>query len=218
MGSGRHLASKARSSDMTRKHVRVVVTTAVVLVLGLLACLLLLRYPLWVSTDMSKHDPLATFAGEADSVVLWEGLPHQNSEAVLYHQELQKATVRFHGWRFYAQPLELKAEDARRLTALFCGKSSFQKYRGEKKCGGFHPDWCVEWRNGHEVCRALLCFGCSEMKAFGPWAALHCDINRGAYIQFERLLEGYQKNRPTAAGAGPKASEPVGRATPLPSD
>jgi hypothetical protein len=182
---------------MIRKKVRVAVAVSALLALGVLAYVLGLRFHLWTSTDLSKHDPLAVFVSEADNVLLWEGLPHQDNEPPLYKEErASKASIRLGGFYFYDQPLEVTAEDAKQLTALFCNKDSFHAYKGEKTCGGYHPDWCVEWRNGREVCRAQVCLGCSEMKAFGPWTALHCDITRNALDQFRQLLGRYTKNRP----------------------
>jgi hypothetical protein len=193
----------------------VAVAASALLALGVLAYVLGLWFHLWTSTDMSKHASLATIASKADSVILWEGLPHPNTEGPLYFQEVRsKATIALHGSRFYEQPLELKDQDAKRLTALFCDKGSFKQHDRHilKKCGGFHPDWCVEWRKGQEICRTLICLGCNEMKAFGPWTALHCDIKK--FDQFRRVLDGYKKNRPAegeeqgAGLPGTKVAEP----------
>jgi hypothetical protein len=109
---------------MIRKKVRVAVAASALLALGVLAYVLGLRFHLWTSTD-----PLATFVSEADSVLLWKGLPHPNTEGPLYFQEVRsKATIALHGSRFYEQPLELKDQDAKRLTALFCDKGSFKQH------------------------------------------------------------------------------------------
>src|SRR6516165_3185263 len=81
---------------------------------------------------------------KANKVVLYEGLPHQFFDKDLLEQELKnKKTVKVHDYPFYAETLALKDEDAKRLTELFCAADSFAKFRGPKRCGGFHPDYCV---------------------------------------------------------------------------
>jgi hypothetical protein len=70
---------------------------------------------------------------------------------------------------------------------------------GEKKCGGFHPDYAVEWSVGRDRYRALICFGCEEVKLFGPALESRNDLDRTAYKRLEELLKPYQKNRPAFA-------------------
>ena len=38
----------------------------------------------------------------------------------------------------------------------------------EKKCGGFHADFVIEWYRGQERYQAFICFGCCELKLLGP--------------------------------------------------
>ena len=139
---------------------------------------------------------------KANKVVLYEGLPHQFFDKDLLEQELKnKKTVKVHDYPFYAETLALKDEDAKRLTELFCAADSFAKFRGPKRCGGFHPDYCVEWQDGKGVYHVLVCFGCHEVKCYGPKVDLYCDINNDAYKEFEKVLKPYRKNRPEKKGA-----------------
>src|SRR5262249_38836674 len=94
------------------------------------------------------------------------------------------------------ETLTLKEEDAKKLTELFCAADSFEKYRGPKKCGGFHPDYCIEWQDGKDVYQVLVCFGCNEVKCYGPKSDLHCDVKKEAMEQFAKILKTYRKNRP----------------------
>lgn len=128
-------------------------------------------------TNFANHKPLAEAVARAERVVLYEGLPHQFFERDLLACELAtKKTVRLHGFPFYAEVLPLKEADAKELTRLFTDVRSFQPFSGYKKCGGFHPDYAIEWHVGKEIYRCLVCFGCQEIKAFGPTKELYCDI------------------------------------------
>jgi hypothetical protein len=151
----------------------------------------------WSRTDPAKRSRAAAAARRAESMVLYEGLPHQTWERELLERELRsKRVVRRGDFPFYAEPLPLTAADAIRLTDLFCNPHSFRKWAGPKTCGAFHPDYCLEWRAGKETYQCLLCFGCHEAKVFGPNTALYFDISQAAYKQFTAILRPYRKNRP----------------------
>jgi hypothetical protein len=51
---------------------------------------------------------------------------------------------------------------------------------------------------GWDRYRALLCFGCREVKLFGPGLESRNDLNRAAYDELQEFLKGYRKNRPAA--------------------
>ena len=91
---------------------------------------------------------------------------------------------------------KLKEEDKKKLTTLFIDEKSVKKFSGPKRCGGFHPDFCVEWHVGKDVYRAHICFGCHEMMVYGPKSDLYCDIAEPAYKELDALLKTYRKNRP----------------------
>jgi hypothetical protein len=150
-------------------------------------------------TDFKNLQPLAEAIAKADKVTLYEGLPHQVWEKELLDQELkEKQTVTDHGFPFYAGPLDLKPDDAKKLTALAADAKSFQKWSGYKRCGGFHPDYMVEWRVGKDVYRMHVCFGCHEVKVYGPKAELYCDMSDAGLHGLEAVLKPYRKNRPKA--------------------
>jgi hypothetical protein len=151
------------------------------------------------SRDFSNYAPLAAGVRKANKVILYEGLPHQFFEEGLLESELNtKKTVYYHGYPFYLEPLELKEPDIKELTDLFCDPKSFRAMppNSGKACGGFHPDYAIEWHDGNDVYRVLICFGCYEIKVFGPRNSLYCDIASDAYKKFERILKPYRKNRP----------------------
>ena len=156
-----------------------------------------------VSTDFKRLPSVLKVIPKTEEVVLYEGLPSDFWEPELREREAsRKSTIRLHGYPFYDEPLALRPGDVEQVTALFCARGTFKHYRAQKPCGGYHPDYCVEWKTGAEVTRALICLECGEVKIFGPGAELHCDLIPEAGERLARCLKPYQKNRPPAASAG----------------
>lgn len=145
----------------------------------------------------SGPPPESTTIKQARHLVLYEGLPHQMYEPQTLAAEKQaKPTVTLHGFPFYRETLDLKPGDDERLKALLGDPRSFSAYSGEKKCGGFHPDYAVEWSAGGHTYRVLICFGCFEAKIYGPKAGATYDVGSELQRQFKDLLTPYRKNRP----------------------
>ena len=133
----------------------------------------------------------------AGEISLFEGLPHEFYEPeVLKTEKQEKPTVELGGYPFYRNPLALKEADTAELRDLIGNADSFRAFSGEKKCGGFHPDYAVQWTygNGKGVC--LLCFGCGEAKIFYEGVETRLDLNRYAMKRLKAVLEPYRKNRP----------------------
>ena len=90
----------------------------------------------------------------------------------------------------------------RSVTALLSSKSSFARYRGNKKeCSGYQPDYGIEWKTGEAATQALICLECGEAKLFGTRSELHCDLSQEAAQKLKQLLGPYQKNRPAATAS-----------------
>lgn len=132
-----------------------------------------------------------------DRITLYEGLPHQLYESAKLAQEKQKSTIEKGGFPFYRDPLALKDADARALGAILANAGTFQPFGGEKKCGGFHPDYAlVASSNGEEV-TYLICFGCGEVMVYGSGRSeTRYDLDRDARTRLGDILKPYQKNRP----------------------
>lgn len=156
---------------------------------------------------------LARIIATADKMLLFEGLPHQGFEAKLLAEERKnKPTVDLHKFPFYKQTLPMKPADRRQLEAILGNPKTFKPFSGEKKCGGFHPDYAVEWQRGKDRYHVLLCFGCKEAKLVDPNGQHRKDLERAAFNQLKALLKNYRKNRPTknfGAVPHPPAQHPV---------
>jgi hypothetical protein len=134
---------------------------------------------------------------QADRVVLYEGLPHPAWESNLLEEERRnKAIQELDGYPFYQEVLTLTPEDAKRLSEVLGESATYMPFAGDKLCGGFHPDYAAEWHVGEDRYRALICFGCEEVKLFGPRLDSRNDLDHAAYEKIQELLKGYRKNRP----------------------
>ena len=157
----------------------------------------LLMLLLLAVTGCSGGQPETAAIRRADRISLYEGLPHPFYETELFKKEkLEKPTVVFGGDSFYRDPLELKEADKAELRDLIGNPDSFQKFVAEKKCGGFHPDYAVEWTYGADKWICLLCFGCGEAKVLHDKVETRFDLESKAGKQLKALLEPYRNNRP----------------------
>lgn len=146
--------------------------------------------------DFRNLKSCVTAAAAANTVLLLEGLPHQEAEKELLAEELKsKKTIRLHRFPFYDERLDLTNEDSDALQSLLADAKSFQEFQG-KFCGGFHPDYAVQFKVGREQWNVLICLGCHEVQFLGPKVVLHCDLTDDAFEQLSKTLERYHKNRP----------------------
>src|SRR5262245_61347571 len=115
--------------------------------------------------------------GIPNRVVLYEGLPHhQYIEEVFRVEHGRTDTIELDGYPFYTELLPLRPEDTAELTAMLGDRRLFWPHLGGKRCGDFHPDYCLEWGFRDLVVQAQICLGCYEVKAIGPAGVVHGDI------------------------------------------
>lgn len=133
----------------------------------------------------------------AESIVLYEGLPHHLYEEQLLAQERSAKAIREIGeYPFYQEHLVLNQDDVKRLVELLGSPSTWEPFSIEKPCGGFHPDYALELRQGTARWHVLICFGCGEAKVFSPWGEWRYDMSRDTKQRLYAVLTAYQKNRP----------------------
>jgi hypothetical protein len=144
------------------------------------------------------YEPIATLVAKADTVTLYEGLPHQVGEPELLNQELaEKKTFEFGGHPFYAEPMPLSDEDAKTLTDIFDNKDAFGDEAAGgwgTKCGPFHPDFAIEWATDDDVVRIQICFGCSEAKIYSGTSEAYLSL--AATEKLRALLKDRWQHRP----------------------
>jgi hypothetical protein len=175
------------------------------------ASLALLAFALTLPTSSDAMQPIAlkgddmATLGEARNIIaaaksftVLEGLPHQTWEADKLKQELAKGIANeVHGFPFYTKALVPSEKDAAILRELATAHTSYRPYSGPKRCGGFHPDYALEFANGGQKLHIQLCFGCKEARFHAPGMELTLDLTHDAFGQFEKTLKQYQFQRPT---------------------
>lgn len=137
---------------------------------------------------------------DADAAVIFEGLPHQSHQRAQLKDEIaRKKNVVLFDFHFYEQPTELLPESRRELLAILQEKPWFDpepegNARMHKKCGGFHPDYQVEWKTAGKVVQVQFCLGCDDVMIFTEDQRIN-----GGLLKSERLtawLRGFCKLRP----------------------
>ncbi len=139
--------------------------------------------------------------------VVYEGLPHSNGEPKGYETEKLsgKPLIERAGYDFYADPITLKPDDLKTLIQVLNDPTTLQAWVGEKKCGGFHPDYAAEWQDDADKRTILLCFTCGEAKVIRAENVQRYDLNQQADKSIDGLMKSYRKNRPR-----PRAGEGAG--------
>lgn len=143
-------------------------------------------------TQFESLAELRAAVRSASDVTILEGLPGMIRGGIPRCDSTK--IVELHGYWFFADPIRLRGKKAQPFANVVGDSLAFAQWGGAKQCGGFHPDFCLEWRRGQETHRALICFGCHEMKYYGPRAAVLCDVPSPDYKELKRLLEPYRSH------------------------
>ena len=157
-----------------------------------------------VLSGCSGGAPQGPTIRQAGVLSLYEGLPHPIYETeALAAEQKSKPTIDLHGYPFYRQPLVLKPGDDKQLRDVLGDGSSYRQHSGEKKCGGFHPDYAVVWSVRGQQSTDLICFTCQEIRRFGPAGEANFDIAAEVRERLKRLLASYLRDRPAHPFSGP---------------
>jgi len=126
-----------------------------------------------------------------ETVRVYEGLPHQLFESESLEREIARDDViQLGDFPFYSPPSKSTAAIAKFLS----DDSNFDLFRGEKRCGGFHPDYAVEWQYGENLVCAQICFGCHEVLIVKGEDFYRYDMSHR--VEPEKLFEGFRTKRP----------------------
>ena len=138
--------------------------------------------------------------GRSSNMVILEGLPHPMMEPEKYQAEKSgaKPLVERAGYPFYRESLPVPANELSALSRILSNPATYRSFSGEKKCGGFHPDYAVEWPGDQPgvTTTILLCFGCMEAKLIGPHGKQRFDLDRASRSSLRKLLVSHWQNRP----------------------
>ncbi|MCC7422713.1 MAG: hypothetical protein IT428_20730 [Planctomycetaceae bacterium] len=146
-----------------------------------------------ISTSFERLPGILSSIRGPQDVVLREGLPSGFWEPELRVQALrERATIERHGYRLYDARLPATEEDCAQLTAIFASSTSFAPRRSAKQCGGFYPEYGIDWNTGEETTTALISLECGEVKLHSPKSDLYCDLSPAAASKLKSLLTDRQ--------------------------
>jgi hypothetical protein len=172
---------------------------------------------------------IAAEAIRADTILVYEGLPHDTWEPNSRKIEIRRnKTVKVSGFSFYDGPQSLRAHDLGELHRLLTGATGLQPYTGPKMGGGFNPDYALQFTSGKDTCTLLLCFTEGDAILTHGKSTVYCSTRWG----WEDFLLPYKSKRPPREqrkveqpGAGQPATKPADKtpgkgqpSTPTPKD
>jgi hypothetical protein len=123
---------------------------------------------------------------EAESMIIYEGLPRASDDE-LANIKQKHETVDIDGWSFYSAPLAASPSIIEKLRSTLVDYRAFEPYTGVKFCGGFHPDFCVQWKVGEQTHNALVCLRCFELAYVEPSGKRTFDFNDAAWKSFAQI-------------------------------
>lgn len=149
---------------------------------------------------LSETEALASLCkvvSQSSAAALLEGLPHPGFETEDFKVERQRSDVRLvASFPFYVRPLTLDLELQAALRATLSSTAALLPFTGEKLCGGFHPDYAVEWTGNEGQAHSLICFGCGEVVTAAAGSSVRSDLAGPAHVTLHRLLRKFKVNRP----------------------
>jgi|GEM_PF-3008968 len=148
---------------------------------------------------------LAKILTGTDSIALFEGLPRSYAKGKDTEQEKRpEPTFTVDQQTFYVKPITLTDEDRATLETIFRSGTPVKAFGGVKFCGGFHADYLIEWRRKKEtVLRALVCFGCHEIRFVDSTGIIETDMTESGVQRLENVLRKYRQERPARASSAP---------------
>ncbi|MBC7815521.1 MAG: hypothetical protein IAG10_01320 [Planctomycetaceae bacterium] len=150
-----------------------------------------------IETNFDRLPTVLAGIPKTGVALLYEGLPSDFWEPQLLEQELARTkTVRLHGYPFYEELLAWQGADGEQLTALLSARTSFATYTDGKKGGGFHANYCLEWKSSEGTTHVVISLEGGEVKMYVPKSELHCDLSQEAAQKLRQLLSPYRKNCP----------------------
>ncbi|MDB5386807.1 MAG: hypothetical protein JWM11_2453 [Planctomycetaceae bacterium] len=155
------------------------------------------------NAELAPHLRSLRHAGQ---LTVREGLPHERYEHELLESELRtKQTIENHGFPFYAKSQVISSDDVSKIKRILLNPWA---YRGitpntTKSCGGYHPDYAVEWTDSDGKRQIQLCFGCLEVKLYDADSEANYDLSHWVSHPLQVIFKRYRDQRPPINLGGP---------------
>ncbi len=134
-------------------------------------------------------------------VYVHEGLPHQMFERDLLATESQRSdTIEIGSFRFYTPSVSATNPDLLKRILSSADSIILHEPNTYKLCGGFHPDYAIEWFGPNQKrYNALICFGCADIIYTDGKNNYSYELEKEVYKTLKDALSQYAKKRPTSA-------------------
>jgi hypothetical protein len=99
-----------------------------------------------VSPDVfdGRVDVIQSWSGKMSDPTVHEGLPHPFADEKFKPEKQRSDVFEFAGYSFYQPAIPLPENDLTEIRSLLSNRQSYARWRGEKLCDGFHPDWSID--------------------------------------------------------------------------
>lgn len=142
-----------------------------------------------IGVDFSAFEGLSAEIKKAGTLVVYKGFPRRHELPDDAPEPKKDPNIAIDGYVFQPHAYAVDEKAVAKLREICSTKDAFKKWRGPKKCGGYHPDYCLQFKNGDTVTSVLLCYGCNEAKFFGSKANLYVDADAGALEAMQIILK-----------------------------
>jgi hypothetical protein len=141
------------------------------------------------SADMANLKPLAAGIQKAGALTVYIGVSRIPTAPLPPGVKApEEKTMAIRGYQFHEKTYAAGEKESAQLKALIGNEKNFSKWEGPKPCGGFHPNYCLEWKDGEKVYQVFLCYGCEEAKIYGPDKDLYVNAGGATLKAFSEVL------------------------------
>jgi len=134
---------------------------------------------------------LSALANSAD-IEVKKGLPNPFTHEKAWLQERQEPLERLYGFEFKRLVGTCSGEAASKIVGAI-GEAFREVDRPVKRCGSFHPDYVVRWRDDKVEYALLVCFTCNEAMLYADKArTAYFDIPGGRMKLIREILDGLE--------------------------
>ncbi len=144
--------------------------------------------------SVDRSDYVRESLEKADSLFIYEGLPHQMDVGNFESEKKRDDLVKVASYLFYDPVVRVGKDVSISLKRIAANGNNYRRFSGEKKCGGFHPDYALSWKDRGEEYFILFCYGCGEAKIIHAKKIYRYDLED--ITELEEVLQTFQLKRP----------------------
>lgn len=126
----------------------------------------------------------------ATEIRIYQGFPRKAPDHGIKEGEIDPRDIVEVG-RFPFHASSILLPEAEELKAVLSKPSTLIPFSGQKRCGGFRPDFCVSWEQGAQAFNALVCFACHEVIFESGGREFRYDLEATAYEHLKEILSVY---------------------------